>query len=69
MHIGNQQANRVPINGFTPQNRKLLSSLHQNARELVNENGFQLVRLLDQDADADRVEAGFNQDFLFFISR
>ena len=53
MHIGYQQADRVAIDWFSTQNRKLLGTLHQNARELIHQDGLELVGLLDQNADAD----------------
>jgi hypothetical protein len=43
------------LDGFSPQHDEALRTLHQESGELVAQDAFDLIGLLDLDADADRI--------------
>ena len=52
-----------------PQHDEAFCSLHHEAREFVTENLLDLIRLLDFDADSDRVDGGFDVYTFIFVAR
>lgn len=56
-------------NWFSSQNEKGLGSLGQETGKLVDKYGFDLVGLLDLDADADRVDARLDEHPLVLVTR
>lgn len=56
------------LDRFPPQNEEALRPLLQESRELVNQDVFNLVGLLDLDADAHGVDRRLDQDALVFIA-
>lgn len=56
------------LNWLSPQNHELLSSLAQETRKLMNQKYLVIIRLLDLDADTDRVDGWFDQNTFVFIS-
>jgi len=46
---------RRHLDGFSPQHDKAFRTLHQESGELVAQDTFDLIGLLDLDANADRV--------------
>jgi hypothetical protein len=57
------------LDGLPSQNEKRLCTLGQEASELVNQNVFNLIGLLDSDADTDAVDTGFDKDTLILVAR
>jgi hypothetical protein len=55
--------------GLPPQNEEGLGALCQEARKLVHQYVFYLVRLLDLYAYPHTVDAGLNEDLLVLVSR
>ena len=55
------------LDGFSPQHDEALRALHQESGELVAQNTFDLIGLLDLDANADRVHRGLDEHPLIFI--
>ena len=56
------------LDWFSPQNHETLRSLHHEPRKLVTQNPLNLIRLLDLDADPDRVHRGFDKHPFVFVS-
>jgi hypothetical protein len=56
------------LNRFSPQNEESFRTLGQESSELVNENMLNLIRLLNLDADADAVDARFDEYFLIVVA-
>ena len=52
---------------FSPQNHEAVRPLHHKPRKLVTQNPLNLIRLLDLDADPDRVYRGFDKHPLVLI--
>ena len=57
------------LDGFPSQNEERLGTLCQEAGELVDQDVFDLVCLLDSDADADAVDTGLDEDTLVLVTR
>lgn len=57
------------LDRFPPQDEEGLTPLGEETGELVDQNVLDLVRLLDPDADADRVDGRLDQDSLVLIAR
>lgn len=55
------------LDRFPPQNKKVLSSLRQEPRKLVHQDMLNLIRLLDLDADADRVDARLDEHSFILV--
>lgn len=53
---------------LSPQYNEALRSLHHKPRELVTKYALNLVRLLDPDAHADRVDRRFNENTFVLIT-
>lgn len=66
------RSRRIPywayLDRFPPQNEESFCSLCQEARELVHQNVFYLIRLLDLYADPHAVDAWFYQDLLVLVA-
>lgn len=56
VEIGNQKADMVSIDRFPPQYDKILRSHHHKSHELFTQYFFDLVRLLDHNANSYRVD-------------
>ena len=56
------------LDGFPSEDEEGLCTLCQEAGELVDQDVFDLVCLLDPDADADTVDAGLDKDTLVLIA-
>lgn len=65
---GHSSAGRSYLDGLPAQDEEGLGSLGQEARKLVDQNVLNLVGLLDLDADADRVDAGLDEDALVLVA-
>jgi len=57
------------LDRLPPQDKKRLGTLRQEARKLVHQNILNLVRLLDADANSDRIDARLHQHALILIAR
>lgn len=57
------------LDRFPPENEESLRALGQEPSELVHEDVLDLIGLLDLDADADAVDARFDEDLLIVVSR
>lgn len=64
-----QEGDIIAGDRFSSQDEEGLGSLGQETGKLVHEDGFDLIGLLDLDADADRVDAGLNQHPLVLVTR
>src|SRR5437762_12376626 len=69
VEIRDQKADVVSLHRLPPQYEKGLGALRQEPGELVHEDILNFIRLLDTDADADRVDGGFDQDPLVLVAR
>ena len=56
------------LDGFPSEDEEGLGALCQEAGELVDQDVFDLVCLLDPDADADAVDTGLDEDTLVLIA-
>lgn len=66
--VRNEEANVPPRYGYSSQDDERLGAHHEEAGKLVREDVFDLVGLLDLDAQADRVDRGFDQDLLVRVA-
>lgn len=66
--IISSQPTKTNLNRLSPQNKEVLRPLCQEPRELVHQDMLNLIRLLDLDADTDRVDTGLNKDSLVLIT-
>ena len=57
------------LDRFPPQDEESFRALRRESRELVNQDVFYFVRLLDLYADPHAVDAGLDQDPLVLVSR
>jgi hypothetical protein len=51
----------IYLHGLPPQDHEVLGALGQEPRELVHQDLFQLVHLLDLQADAHRVDGALDE--------
>ena len=56
------------LDGLSSQDDKVLCTLHEEAGKLVAQNLFNLVGLLDADADAHRVDGELDKHLLVLIA-
>lgn len=56
------------LDGLSPQHDEALRALHQESGKLVAQNTFDLIGLLDLDANANRVHRGLDEHPLIFIA-
>lgn len=56
------------LDGFPSQNEERFGALCQEAGELVDQDVFDLVCLLDSNADTDAVDGGLDQDTLVLVA-
>lgn len=56
MEIRNEEGDVVPCYWFSPQDDKVLRSLHHEPSELVAEHALNFVGLFDADRESDRVD-------------
>lgn len=61
--------NKTDLDRLPPQDKERFGTLRQESRKLVDQDVLNLVGLLDLDADADRVDAGLDQDALVLVAR
>ena len=57
------------LNRLPPQNKERFRALRQKTRELVNENMFYFIGLLDLYTDAYTIDTRFDEDLLVLVSR
>lgn len=68
VEVGDEEADVVALNWFPPQDEEILRSHHHKAHEFMAQNLFNLICLLDSDADADRVDGALDQNLLPVIA-
>jgi hypothetical protein len=56
------------LDGLPSENEERFGTLCQEAGELVDQDVFDLVCLLDPDADADAVDTGLDEDTLVLVT-
>ena len=69
MEVGDQEGDVVSLDRFPPEDNKALCSLLQEPCELVDQNVFDLICLLNLDAYAHAVDAGLDEDALVLVTR
>ena len=69
MEVGNQKGDVISLDRFPPKDDEALCSLLQEPCELVDQNVFDLICLLDLDAYAHAVDAGLDEDALVLVAR
>jgi hypothetical protein len=69
VEVGNQERDIVSLDRFPSQDDEALRSLLQEPCELVDQDVFDLVCLLDLNAYAHAVDARLNQDSFILIAR
>jgi hypothetical protein len=57
------------LDWLPPQDKECFCSLRQEPCKLMHQNMFDLIGLLDLDADPNTVDAGFNEHPLILVSR
>jgi hypothetical protein len=57
------------LDGFSPQNNKILGTHHHESGEFMTEDTFDIILLLDANRHANRVDRGFDQDLFFLVAR
>lgn len=67
--IGDQKGDVISWHWFPTEDDETLRSLHHEASELVAQDVFDFIGLLDLDAHAYRVYGRFNQDPLTLVTR
>lgn len=68
VEVGNQKANVIALNRLSSQNKKVFSSHHHEAHEFMAKDFFDLISLLDSDADSDRVDGSLDKNLLLVIT-
>ena len=69
VEVRNQEGDIVALDRFPPQNVERLGALCQESRKLVDQNMFDLIRLLDLDAYPHAVDTWFDVHPLILVSR
>lgn len=69
VEVGDEERDVVALDRLPPQDKEGLGTLGQEAGKLVDKDLFNLVGLLDFDADADAVDAGLDKDTLVLVAR
>lgn len=67
--VGNEETKIIALDWLSAQNDKLLSTLHQEAREPVGQNLLDFISLLDTNTQANRVNGGLNEALFIFVTR
>ena len=62
-----EEQTSTDLDRFSPQDHETLRSLHHKPRKLVTQNPLNLIRLLDLDADPDRVHRGLDKHPFVFV--
>jgi hypothetical protein len=68
-HSTHNLDNPLYLDRFPPQYEESFSSLCEETRELVNQDMFYLICLFDLYADANRVDARFDENSLVVVAR
>ena len=69
MEVGDQEGDVISLDRFPPQDNEALCSLLQEPCELVDQNVFDLICLLDLDAYAHAVDTGLDENALILVAR
>lgn len=64
VEVRDEERDVVPLDGLAPEHDEALGAHHHEPHELLAEDAFDVVSLLDEDGHADRVDGRLDEDAL-----